>query len=81
MIGYSHQRESVEAAAHVYLLSSVKVSNHFFTFKPNHYRNRALCLSKAQFALSKGHTAKKLSAKGSLPSAICRALGKGFAEC
>jgi len=56
-----------------------------------HYRIHRLCrvpqaLGKARNTLGKdfagkGHTAKKLTAKGSLPSAICRALGKAFAEC
>jgi hypothetical protein len=32
-------------------------------------------------ALGKGHSEKKWPAKQPLPSAICRALGKGFAEC
>jgi hypothetical protein len=32
-------------------------------------------------ALGKGHTEERLSAKGSLPSAFRRALGKVFAEC
>jgi len=31
--------------------------------------------------LGKEQTAKPHPAKGSLPSAVCRALGKGFAEC
>jgi hypothetical protein len=31
--------------------------------------------------LGKGHSAKKLSAKSSLPSVIYRALDKSFAEC
>jgi hypothetical protein len=31
-------------------------------------------------ALGKGHTEEKMSAKGSLPSAFRRALGKDFAE-
>jgi hypothetical protein len=59
-----------------------------------HYRKRPLCrvsktLSKGQkhsanalpsVALSKGHTEEKMSAKGTLPSAYRRALGKVFAE-
>jgi len=32
-------------------------------------------------ALGKEHSAKNSSAKNSLPSATCRALGKAFAEC
>jgi hypothetical protein len=32
-------------------------------------------------ALGKEETAKKWSAKASLPSVFCRALGKDFAEC
>ena len=32
-------------------------------------------------ALGIGHSEKKQSAKPSLPSVICRALGKAFAEC
>jgi hypothetical protein len=60
----------------------------------NHYRNRVLCrvsktLGKGYFTLGKGfaetlgkeHSAKISSAKGSLPSAFFRTLGKDFAEC
>jgi len=52
-----------------------------------HYRTQRLCrvlqaLGKARNTLgNKGHTAKKLTTKCSLHSAICRALGKAFAEC
>ena len=51
-----------------------------------HYRTQWLCrvpgaLGKAQFALGKGHSTKNGSAKVSLPSVFCRALGKAFAEC
>ena len=41
----------------------------------------AMGTRKAQFALGKDHSAKNASAKMSLPSVFCRALGKGFAEC
>jgi hypothetical protein len=49
-----------------------------------HYRNRVLCrvsktLGKGYFTL--GNSAKISSAKGSLPSAFFRTLGKDFAEC
>ena len=49
-------------------------------------RNQWICrepgaLGKAQFALGKDHSVKNESAKTSLPSVFCRALGKAFAEC
>jgi hypothetical protein len=44
--------------------------------KPHLHSAKAL----PSVALGKGHSVKKLSAKLSLPSAFCRALGKGFAE-
>ena len=56
-----------------------------------HYRRQLLCrvpqaLGKGQYTLgkyfaSKGRSVNSLSAKTSLPSALYRALGKGFAEC
>jgi hypothetical protein len=51
-----------------------------------HYRNRVLCrvsktLGKDYFTLGKKHSAKISSAKGFLPSAFIRTLGKDFAEC
>jgi hypothetical protein len=42
-----------------------------------HYRNRVLC----RVAKAILHSAKISSAKGSLPSAFFRTLGKDFAEC
>jgi hypothetical protein len=44
-----------------------------------HYRIQGLC--RVSQTLGKEHSAKISSAKTSLPSAFCRALGKGFAEC
>jgi len=45
--------------------------------KPNLHSAKAL----PSAALGKEHSAKKESAKTSLPSVFCRALGKAFAEC
>ena len=45
--------------------------------KPNLHSAKAL----PSAALGKGHLAKNRSAKVSLPSVFCRALGKAFAEC
>ena len=44
-----------------------------------HYRIQLLC--RVPQALGKGRSVNSLSAKTSLPSALYRALGKGFAEC
>ena len=41
----------------------------------------AIALGKEGFALGKELSAYPLTAKASLPSAACRALGKGFPEC
>ena len=45
--------------------------------KPNLHLAKAL----PSAALGKEHSANKPSAKASLPSVFCRALGKAFAEC
>jgi hypothetical protein len=50
-----------------------------------HYRKRLFCrvsqtLGKTLKTLGKGHTEEKTSAKGTLPSAFRRALGKDFAK-
>jgi hypothetical protein len=54
-----------------------------FTECLGHSPNPRLHSAKAfsSVTLGKGHSAAILSAKTSLPSAFCRALGKGFAEC
>jgi len=41
----------------------------------------AIALDKEGFALGKELSAYPFTAKASLPSAACRALGKGFSEC
>ena len=41
----------------------------------------AIALGKEGFALGKELSANPFTAKASLPSAACRALGKGFPEC
>jgi hypothetical protein len=45
--------------------------------KPKKHSAKAL----PSVALGKGDTAQEKMAKGTLPSAFCRALGKDFAEC
>jgi len=52
----------------------------------SHYRRQLFCrvpaaLGQGTIALSKGPSTNFRSAKGSLPSAFYRALGKDFAEC
>ena len=62
---------------------SYTTGQQFFAECPRHSAKAYLHLAKAlsSVALGKERSEKKLSAKASLLSSFCRALGKDFAEC
>jgi hypothetical protein len=62
---------------------AVTTGNDCFAECPKHSAKRKKHSAKAlpSVALGKGDTAEENTAKGTLPSAFCRALGKDFAEC